>query len=210
MQICKMMKVVGVAAALGGLAAVGVQLAAPESAVAASPAPVQNSTPFAIDQVHSSIIYRIKHMNVAYNYGRFNDMSGKFLLDKSDPSKSVVEISVNVESIDSNNDGRDKHLKSPDFFSAKEFPTITFVGKSFKKSGDDAFEVTGDLTMKGKSKSITVTITDTGVGPGRKGGEVAGYESTFTIKRSEFGMDYLLQALGDEVTLIVGVEGARS
>ncbi len=165
--------------------------------------------PFTVDGVHSSVIFRIKHLNVAWNYGRFNKMSGTFLLDGKDPAKSVIDITVDASSIDTANADRDKHLRAGDFFSVQEYPTLTFKSTAFKKTGDTTFEVTGDLTMKGKTKSITITVENTGQGPGRRGGEVAGLETRFNIKRTDFGMDYMVGGLSDEVGLIIALEGGR-
>lgn len=195
-----------VASAAGG---VFMGVAAPQ-AVQAAPSLAVKPGAFAVDNVHSSVLFRIKHLSVAYNYGRFNTVSGEFLLDGTNPENSVLNVTVQAESVDTNNAGRDKHLRSQDFFSAKEFPTITFVGKSFKKGTGSTFEVTGDLTLRGVTKPVTVTIDDTGTGKGREGGEVAGLETRFTIKRSDFDVSYLVgPALADEVTLIVALEGGR-
>lgn len=164
---------------------------------------------FEIDAVHSTVIFRIKHQNVAFNYGRFNKMSGSFHIDAADPSKSMLDITVDAASVDTANTGRDKHLTGSDFFSVKEYPTITFKSSSFTKKSEGVYTVAGKLTFHGKSKDITVEVADTGKAPGMKGGEVAGIESTFTIKRSEFGMDYMLKGLSDDVTLTVALEGTR-
>src|ERR1700752_921995 len=91
---------------------------------------------FKIDPVHSSIIFSIKHLGVSDFYGRFNDLSGQVALDKADPSKSSVEITIPVESVDTKYPKRDQHLKSPDFFNAKQFPVIVFKSKSVEGSGD--------------------------------------------------------------------------
>jgi polyisoprenoid-binding protein YceI len=170
---------------------------------------MQADAPFAIDAVHSAVIFRIKHQGVAFNYGRFNKMSGSFHIDSADPSKSVLDITVDAASVDTANADRDKHLTGNDFFSVKEYPTITFKSTSFTKKSEGVYTVAGKLSFHGKSKDITVEVADTGKGAGMRGGEVAGIESTFTIKRSEFGMDYLLKGLSDDVTLTVALEGTR-
>jgi polyisoprenoid-binding protein YceI len=164
---------------------------------------------FDLDPVHSSVVFRIKHMNVAHFFGRFNDISGSFLLDPASPEASTVNISIRTESVDTANSDRDRHLRSADFFSAREFPAITFKSTGVKKTGDTTFEVAGELTLRGTTRPITVTMENTGVGPGRRGGEVGGVYTEFTIKRSDFGMNYMPQALGDEVRIYVGLEGRR-
>lgn len=179
------------------------------TAAVATTASTLAETPYAIDAVHSAVIFRIKHQGVAYNYGRFNKMSGSFHIDAANPANSVLDITVDAASVDTANADRDKHLMGNDFFSVKEYPTITFKSSSFTKKSEGVYTVAGKLTFHGKTKDITVEVADTGKGPGMRGGEVAGIESTFTIKRSEFGMDYLLKGLSDDVTLTVALEGIR-
>jgi polyisoprenoid-binding protein YceI len=162
---------------------------------------------FGVDGVHSSVMFRVKHQNVAFFYGRFNTVSGSFNLDEANPAASSVEITIDTESIDSANEGRDKHLKSPDFFSTKEFPTMTFKSTSVESKGEKKYLVKGDLTLKGVTKAIEVTIEDTGRGAGRGGAKIAGIESVFTIKRSDYGMNYMVGPLSDDVTIYVGLEG---
>src|SRR5690606_12310475 len=99
-----------------------------------------------------SVIYRIKHMDVAYHYGRFNEFAGTFLLNADSPADSSVEITIQTASIDSGNEGRDKHLRSPDFFNVEQFPTATFSSTSVRKTGDTTYEVTGDFTLNGTTK----------------------------------------------------------
>lgn len=164
---------------------------------------------FTVDGVHSSVVFKVKHAGVADFYGRFNKVEGSFNLDAADAKASSLNITIDTASIDSNNAGRDKHLKNTDFFAAAEFPKITFVGKEFTGSST-SYEVKGDLTLHGVTKSITVTVTDTGRG-NMKGTAIAGLGATFTIKRSDFGMTYGVEggALGDEVTVMVGLEGKQ-
>lgn len=177
------------------------------SVVAANTA--QADGPFAIDEVHSTVIFRIKHQGVAYSYGRFNKMSGSFHIDAANPSNSSIDISVDAASVDTANGDRDKHLTGNDFFSVKEHPKITFRSTGATKKSDGVYSFNGKLTFHGKTRDITVDVSDTGKGPGMRGGEVAGIETTFTIKRSDYGMDYLLKGLSDDVTLTVALEGGR-
>jgi polyisoprenoid-binding protein YceI len=164
---------------------------------------------YKVDPVHSSVIFRIKHANVSFFYGRFNDKQGTVTVDESDPSKDSFDISIKTESFDSNNPARDKHVKSADFFSAQEFPTIHFKSTSVKPVGDNKLEVTGDLTLHGTTKPITVTMDRIGTADVPRMGRRTGFETTFTIKRSDYGMNKMLDVLGDEVTLMVGIEAAK-
>jgi polyisoprenoid-binding protein YceI len=163
---------------------------------------------FQVDTVHSSVLFRVKHMNVSYTYGRFNDVSGSFLLDEADPSKSAFDLTIKSESVDTANTKRDDHLKRADFFNAKQFPTITFKSKSVKKA-DSAYDVAGDLTLHGVTKPVTFRLSPTGTGKGMTGGTLAGVEASVVIKRSDFGMTYMVGPVGDEVTVTVSLEGSR-
>lgn len=163
---------------------------------------------FKIDPVHSSIVFSVKHLGVADFYGRFNDLSGKLVLDKADPSKSSVEISVPVESVDTKNEKRDQHLKSPDFFNAKQFPMIIFKSKSVEASGDN-YKATGELMLHGVTKPLTLEIKKGSEAKGMEGEIRAGGETRFTIKRSDFGMNFMQGPVGDEINIIVSLEGIK-
>jgi polyisoprenoid-binding protein YceI len=164
---------------------------------------------YKLDPVHSMVIFKVNHMGVSNTYGRFNEPSGTFSIDP-DPANMSFETSVAVEKIDTGFAARDHHLKSADFFDAMQFPTITFKSTGVKKSGSNTYEVTGDLTLHGVTKSITVTVNEIGaakVPP--KGEERAGFETTFTVKRSDYGMNFMPGMVGDEITLMVNTEGVK-
>ena len=205
MRICPVCVVA--AASLVGIAGVAFMGGAGPSAPAAPvAAPAAAAEPFAVDAMHSSVIFRIKHLNVSYFYGRFNKVSGSFKLDGD---ASSLDITVDADSVDTNSADRDKHVKSQDFFSVKEFPSITFKSKSAKKIDGDKIEVTGDLSFRGVTKSVTVKVTPTGEGPGMRGGTVAGIETVLVINRSEFGMNFMPKGLGEDVTLYIALEGSH-
>ncbi|MCA9250732.1 MAG: YceI family protein, partial [Phycisphaerales bacterium] len=124
------------------------------------------------------------------------------------PADSSFDVVIKTESVDTNNKKRDGHLKSPDFFNAREFPTISFKSTKVEKGEKDTLKVTGDLTCHGVTKSITIDVVQTGAASGPQG-ESKGIEAIFTIKRSEFGMEYGLEALGDDVRVIVALEGGK-
>ena len=170
-------------------------------------------TLYEIDTAHSMIIFRAKHNGVSYNYGRFNEFTGQIEMTSTDGSGSLtpgsmVEFEVKTASVDTGNEKRDQHLRSSDFFSAKQFPLITFKStKVSSKAGKaDVLEVTGDLELHGVKKSITVDVEITGRAKGRDGESLIGFETIFTIKRSEFGMTYGIGPVSDEIRLIVSVE----
>ncbi len=164
---------------------------------------------YQIDPVHSMLIYRIKHLQSSYSYGRFNNPTGTFSFDASAPEKSTFELSVPVNNLDTANEKRDAHLKSPDFFNAKQYPTISFKSRSVKKTGDDKLEVTGDLSLHGVTKSVVVPLTIVGTSKGMGGETRTGFEGNVQIKRSDFDMKGLPDAVGDDVTLIFSLEGIQ-
>ena len=179
----------------------------PASAPPAQPAaPSAQGSPnqtFTLDGVHSSVMFRIEHNGVSNFYGAFKHVSGTYTLGDA-PSFDII---VKADSVDTRNDGRDRHLKSPDFFNAAEFPNITFKSTKAEKAGDN-WNVTGDLTLHGVTKPITCEIRTWPVKQTDKGAK-SGFETHLTIKRSDFGMNtYIAEGgLGDEVTILVAGEG---
>jgi len=162
-----------------------------------------------IDMYHSSVLFKVNHLGASNFYGRFNDISGTVVFDDKNPSKSSVSITVKADSVDTNSKKRDDHLKSPDFFNSKQFPLITFKSKKVEKVNDKTFKVTGDLSIHGVTKQVSFNFNKTGEGKNPKGQKIAGGETSFTIKRSDFGMDYMQGPgmLGDDITLILSFEG---
>lgn len=164
---------------------------------------------YKIDPVHSSVVFRIQHFGVSYFYGRFNELTGKFAVDDKNNAGNSVEATIKVASLDTHSEKRDADLKGPDFFNAKTFPVITFKGKSFKRLDGGNVEVSGDFTLRGVTKTVTLTLMHVGSGKDPWGGYRSGYEGTLTLKRSDYGMTYMLQGIGDEVTIFLGIEGVR-
>ena len=171
-------------------------------------APARAADTFKVDPVHSSLLFRIKHLNVGYIYGRFNAYSGTFAFDR-DPGQCGLTFAVNIDSLDTANADRDKHLKGPDFFNVKEFPTASFKSKSVKALDDKTYEVSGDLTLRGVTKEVTVRLERIGTARGMRGEVRSGIDTTFVIKRSDFGMKAAPQLLSDEVRITVAVEGVQ-
>jgi polyisoprenoid-binding protein YceI len=163
---------------------------------------------FDIDGVHSTAVFRVKHLNAAPFYGRFNDISGAFTYDAEKPAASSFEVTIKAESVDTNSERRDNHVKSPDFLNAKQFPTITLKSKSVKKTGENTLQATAELALHGVKRDVTVDIEHVGGGDrGPRFGFRRGFDVAFTFKRSDFGMDFMLEGLGDEIRLMVGIEG---
>ncbi len=163
---------------------------------------------FKVDPVHSVVVYRIQHFNAGQFYGRFNEPQGVFTLDAENPANSKFEVTIDAAKVDTGNQKRDAHLKSPDFFNARQYPTITFKSTKVEKSGE-TYQITGDVTLLGQTRSITAEATVYGPSKDPQGNTRAGVEAVLTVKRSDFGMDFMADALGDEVRLIVSLEGVQ-
>jgi polyisoprenoid-binding protein YceI len=164
---------------------------------------------YILDPVHTSIIFRVKHLGLAYVYGRFNGATGSFSYDESTPSNTSIRIQVNTLDIDTNHEKRDNHLRSPDFFNAAKFPLISFKSMSVKKIDQEYLQVSGDLTILEVTRPITIKVHHTGSGKDPLGHFRRGFESSFTIKRTDYGMNFMLNGVSDEVNLTVSVEGIR-
>jgi polyisoprenoid-binding protein YceI len=173
---------------------------------AAMPASAQT---YQIDPVHSSLLFRVKHMDTAYVYGMFTSMKGTVVVDEANPARSSINIEVDANSVYTHNEQRDKHLRSPDFFNTRQFPTITFKSTQVRRINANTVQVRGDLTMRGVTRPITANVTLTGKGKNPQGKDIIGFETTFTIRRSEFGIRYGLPGLGDEVQVTLSIEAAR-
>lgn len=158
-----------------------------------------------VDPVHSSAVFRIKHNDVAYFYGRFNDTRGTVRYGEGG-DELHIEMTIPAESVDTANGKRDRHLKSPDFFNAREFPEITFKTKESRKVSDGVYEVTGDLTLHGVTKPITAEVEATGCAETDRG-YLCGFETTVDLKRTDFDMGYMVgKGLSDEVRMIISLE----
>ncbi len=164
---------------------------------------------YKIDGVHSTVVFKINHLGVSNFYGRFNEIGGTVVFDKANPANSSLRVEVKAESLDTNSDKRDKHLRSPDFFNVRRYPVISFASTGMRQIDDSTYELSGDLSLHGVTRPLTVTLRHVGEGPDPWGGHRSGFETTFTIKRSDFGITYMPEGLGDEVQLIINLEGLR-
>jgi len=181
-----------------------------EALVVMQPQASSEAETFKVDPVHSSAVFSVEHLGVSRFYGRFNKMSGTFTIDTTNPEKSSIQVEIPAESIDTNAAGRDRDLKGPDFFDAKQFPTLSFTSTKIAKSGENRWTVTGDFTLHGVTKALTCEIEIVGYGKTPMGYR-GGLATTFTIKRSDFGMTKYVKEgmLGDEVTVMLGLEGVK-
>ena len=168
---------------------------------------------YKIDPVHSSTGFTLRHILSRFT-SSFTKTNGTITVDRDNLEKSSVEATVEIDSVSTADPKRDGHIKSPDFFDAAKFPTATFKSKSWKKTGENTFDVTGDLTIKDVTKEVVLHVTLNGFAPGMKpGSTVSGWEATTIIKKSDFGVSgpaMLAKALGDEVTLNISIEAGHS
>ncbi len=160
---------------------------------------------YKIDATHSSVGFSIRHLVSKFS-ASFAKVEGAVTFDAAAPESSSVEATVAVGSVSTANEKREGHLKSPDFFDEAKFPTATFKSTSWKKTGENTFDVAGDLTIKGTTKPVTLQVTLLGTGPGMGGATVSGWEATAKINRNDFGVSYGPKILGDEVTLNIAIE----
>lgn len=160
-----------------------------------------------IDPVHSNVLFRIKHMDVGYYFGQFTGESGTVMFDAENPENSKISLTAPIDSVNTFNEKRDNHLKGADFFNAKQFPEMKFESTKWEKRGEDTYKVTGELTMHGKTMTVSPIVQMTGSGNDGQGNFRRGFMTTFNIKRSDFGIDYMPKVVSERVKLIIAVEG---
>jgi polyisoprenoid-binding protein YceI len=168
---------------------------------------------YTIDPVHSSVAFNIRHF-VSKVPGKFSKFSGTVTIDKDNPANNVADATIETASFDTGTQRRDDHVRSADFLDAAKFPTIKFKSKTWTKTGNDTFEVTGDLTIKGVTKPVTLKVTALGFSPGMMPGQtLGGWEATTTINKKEFNVidpAMLDAALGDDVNITINIEAGST
>ncbi|WP_026255842.1 YceI family protein [Mycobacterium sp. 155] len=167
---------------------------------------------WAIDPVHSSIHFSVRHLMVSKVRGSFDTFSGAVVV-AADGTPSVT-ATIDVNSINTRNEQRDAHVRSADFFDAENYPTATFVSTGVRRSGDD-YVVDGDFTLKGVTKPVSLKLEYNGVNPGMGHGPVAGFEASVVLNRKDFGIDIELPletggtVVGDKVTITLEIEALK-
>lgn len=143
-----------------------------------------------VDQAHSAVGFEVKHMMVSKVKGQFGSYTADVeAADLSDLTTASIQFNIDVASINTNNEDRDNHLKSADFFDVENNPTIDFKSTSITRDGED-YKVTGDLTIKGVTKPVTFDVEFGGQGKNPWGVEVYGFEAEAKINREEFGLTW--------------------
>lgn len=167
---------------------------------------------WSIDPAHSSVEFAVKHMMFATAKGRFSDVKGTITLDEQDPTNSKVDVEIAVASIDTRDEGRDTHLRGPDFFDAETFPTMTFQSTGVEPADDGTLRVTGTLQIRDVAKDVVLDATLNGRGTSPFGPQVIGYSAATTINRKDFGLNWnaALEAggvlVGEEVKISIDLE----
>ncbi|BBZ29893.1 polyisoprenoid-binding protein [Mycolicibacterium madagascariense] len=167
---------------------------------------------WAIDPVHSSIGFSVRHLVVSKVRGTFKAFSGAIVVAEDGTPSVTAEIAV--DSLDTGNEQRDAHVKSADFFDVEKYPTATFVSTGLRADGGD-YVLDGDFTLKGVTKPIALKLEFNGRNPGMGHGEVAGFEASVVLNRKDFGIDIDMPletggaVVGDKVTITLEIEALR-
>lgn len=169
--------------------------------------PAAKSKTFEVDAVHSTAIFKVHHLGAGRFYGRFNDVTGDIIYTPGSEDGLSLDITIDINSVDTANEQLDNHLKSMDFFNAVEFPAMTFKSEEATLLRPGFYKVKGTIKMHGVSRPLTIELEETGLAMGRSK-ERVGFETMFTLKRTDFDMNYGVErgALSDEVGVIVSLE----
>lgn len=168
---------------------------------------------FQIDKAHSELTFQVRHL-ITKVRGRFSDFSGTITFDAQDPSRSTVEIEIRAASIDTAEPNRDAHLRSDDFFAADTYPTLTFKSTKVTSRSTEAYDVEGDLTIRGVTRHITVPVTYLGAAKDPWGQDKVAFEGETTINRKDFGLNWNAAIetggflVGDEVKIACSIQAA--
>lgn len=177
-------------------------------------APVFAAETYNVDASHSEANFKVRHMMSSVT-GSFNDFKATVSLDRENPAASSVDFTINTASIDTDNENRDKHLKSADFFEVDKYPTIAFKSTKIAPAGKDSYKVTGNLTIRDVTKVVTLPVTFLGFGKDPWGNERAGFEIETTLNRKDFGLNWnkaLDQGgflLADDVKVTISLEAVK-
>jgi len=169
-----------------------------------------NAQIWTIDKAHAKLGFSVTHMMVSDVEGSFKTFDAKMTSSKEDFSDAVIELTADVNSVSTDNDRRDAHLKSADFFDAARYPAIIFKSKSFQKIEGKKYKLSGELTMHGITKAVDLDVVFNGmaVAPGGDNKKIAGFKVTGTIKRTDFGLAVSTPEamLGNNVQLLANAE----
>ncbi len=172
-------------------------------------------TKWSVDPVHSSVKFSVTHLVISEVEGQFKKFDGAVTTKTPDFSNSEVNFAVDVNSIDTDNENRDKHLKSPDFFDAEKYPSLTFKSTSFKKLSGNKYQLNGNLTLHGVTKPVKFNVTYGGIAKDGYGNTKAGFKASTVINRFDYGLKWnnLTEAggatVGKDVTIDLRLQFAQ-
>lgn len=164
---------------------------------------------FDIEGMHAFIQFRIKHLGFSWLYGRFDSFDGKFTLDEENLENTKLDVTIDMASINSNHERRDKHLRDADFFEVAKYPTATFVSSKFERTGEKTANMTGKLTIKDVTREITIPVTHIGGGKDPWGGYRQGFEGKTTLKLKDYNIMKDLGPFSQEAEVFLSIEGIR-
>lgn len=165
---------------------------------------------YEFDTVHSQIIFFVNHLGFSISEGEFLDWDGFIEFNRGEPAKSKVEVDIKTASIDMDDEKWDAHMKNEDFFNVEKYPSMTFKSTGIDVTGEKTAKITGDLTILETTKPVTLDVTFHKAGKHPFGDKyAAGWSATTSIKRSEYGMNYGLPNVGDDVEIRIEVEAVR-
>ena len=173
-------------------------------------------TTWTIDPAHTEVGFSVKHLMISTVRGRFADVRGTIRLDGDDLTQASVEAEIATASIDTRQEQRDAHLRSPDFFEVEKYPTITFRSTSVERIQNDRYRITGDLTIRDVTREVVLEGTDEGRGRDPWGGDRLGFSAATTIDRRDFGLTWN-QALetggvlvSNEIKIAIDLEAVKA
>ena len=192
---------------IGAVAATAGARTAPEALAPSLADPVL----YEVDTEHSAVLFKVRHMAISTVTGRFNRFAATFWYDPANPSATRVTATIDVASVDTDNERRDNHLRSEDFFFAEQHPTITFASREVRSTGEGAFEVLGDLTIRGVTLPITLDVELEGSGTTGRGEPIIGLVAEGEINRHDYGLRWNRvvetgAVVGDDVRIVLEIE----
>lgn len=176
------------------------------------------TTTWKVDGSHTTVQFKVKHF-FTHVTGQFNDFEGSIAFDDKNPANIKVDATAHAASVFTDNERRDNHLKSGDFFDVEKFPDITFKSTKVAAAGKDKYKITGDFTMRGVTKPVTFDAEFLGsgsIGTAEKPMAKAGFTATAVIQRKDYGMTWNRTLdkgglmLGDDVTIVINVEADQA
>jgi polyisoprenoid-binding protein YceI len=167
---------------------------------------IASADTYDVDAVHSAVMFRAKRMGVVYVYGRFNEFTGTIEMNGEDVTTGKLSLEVKTTSVDTGNQRRDDHLRSPDFLNAAQLPVMKFESTGVRAAGN-GFEVAGNLTLHGVTRPVSATIEKVGSGKDPRAGKaLVGFEGRFTLKRSDFDIKYMVGPVSDEIDVHIALQ----